>query len=175
MFGLFWLARRATRRSSGGGCLGFLLIAAVVGGITGTQSIQTPTAGQYGYTQGPGGTLIPSNGPDGGGGHYVGGPAWTPGPLLPAHVATAPAPAVAAAPATHWGLITLVAIIVIIGGLAIIGSRMAPAPITARPKKSALINDFYPCCGMPTSWEHANICPAFRQPPENPAKDSDRR
>ncbi|MDT7647997.1 MAG: hypothetical protein QOC75_4997, partial [Pseudonocardiales bacterium] len=70
MFGPFWFARhtvraftprRSCRRSSGGGgCLLVFLALAAIGGITGTQSAQTPTAGPYGYTQGPGGTLIPA-------------------------------------------------------------------------------------------------------------------
>jgi hypothetical protein len=82
MFGPFWLASRATRRSSGGGRLGLLLIAAVIGGITGTQSTPPQTAAPYGYSQGPCGTLTPATGPGGGGGNYVSGPAWTPGAAL---------------------------------------------------------------------------------------------
>jgi hypothetical protein len=187
MFGPFWFARhtvraftprRSCRRSSGGGgCLLAFLALAAIGGITGTQSAQTPTAGPYGYTQGSGGTLIPAYTPSGGGGHYPGGPAWTPGPPLPAHIPPVPAaPAVTSAPLTlSWGFITLAAVIVILGGPAIIGSRMAPTPIKVRTAKTRLTNDFYPCCGVATGTMHATTCPTNWQPPENPAQHSDRR
>jgi uncharacterized membrane protein YdjX (TVP38/TMEM64 family) len=62
------------------------------------------------------------------------------------------------------------------------------APLAAlcvhqRHKRQALIDSYvsprvssyYPCCGMPEGVSHATTCPTFRQPPDNPAKYSNRR
>jgi hypothetical protein len=40
---------------------------------------------------------------------------------------------------------------------------------------SPRVSSYHPCCGMPTNAGHANTCWTNRQPPENPAKWSNRR
>jgi hypothetical protein len=184
MFGLFWLAKRATRRSTGGGCLMLIVGIAVIGGITGTQSSQAPTSGTYGYSQSPGGALKPSYDPGDGGGHYIGGPAWTPGPAIPAHIPPTPAPAPTAAtapvaaPTSGIGpLLTIGSAVAVIAILAILGSRMTPAPINTSPAKpSPPADGFYPCCGL-RGGKHATTCPTHGEPPgdpQNPTKRSGR-
>jgi hypothetical protein len=179
---LFWMARRTvrsctrrTRGGGGGGCLVVFLGLAALGGIAGTQNAPAPTPGPYGYTQGPNG-LTPAYTPGGGGGHYIGGPAWTPSPPIPAHAPIAPIAPIAPAATSHWGLITLAAVITVFAGLAFIGARMQPVPILANiPQPNYEPDqDFQPCCGVPTGATHNTWCPN-RRPPDNPAKYSNRR
>jgi hypothetical protein len=173
---LFWMARRTVRsctsgRSGGGaGCLVVILAMAVIGGITGGGA-QAPVAGPHGWHQGPDGVYIPDSPPIiyGTGGPDWAGPTQT-GPKPPAHaspVSAAPAPAPAPAPAApnRWpiALMVLAIIVVPLGGLAIIGSRMAPKPIWTPPKDG------------PPDFPAAEQLGGGGPPPDNPAKWSDRR
>lgn len=170
---LFWMARRTVRsctsgRSGGGaGCAVVILALAVIGGITGGGT-QAPVAGPHGWHQGADGVYVPDSPPIiyGTGGPDWAGPAQTPGPKPPAHatpVPAAPAPAPPVPTSNYWGLIGLAAAIVTIGGLAIIGSRMAPKPIWTPPKDG------------PPDFPAAEQLGGGGPPPDNPAKWSDRR
>lgn len=134
MFGPFWMARRALRssgRGGGAGCLGFLLIAAVIGGIAGGNASHQAAA-PPGWTQGSDGVFVPANPPPHygtGGPDYAAGPAWT-GPPLPAYLPPTPA-----APAETSGrdprrIALVLAIIALpLGILLWVGLKMKPKPI----------------------------------------------
>jgi hypothetical protein len=155
---LFWMARRTIRsctprNSSGGGagCLLVLLAVAAIGGIAGT-STPPQAAAPPGWTQGPDGVFVPITG--------------HPAPP-PVHVPAAPV--AAATPNMVGVLITIGVTVAILGGLALLGSRMAPA--------KTRVPDFYTCCRLPVGTPHATTCPTQRppEPPHGQAWYSNRR
>lgn len=157
---LFWMARR-TVRSGGSGCLGAVVLFAVIGGIISATSahpgdeFQAPAgipAGPYGWAEDTHGHFQPAMAP------------------IPVGVPFIPPYATPAPPTgpTPLGMLTaLLAVALVIGGLALIGRRMTPAPITPRRRN---IN---PCCGTTVGQPHATSC--RQHPPGNPAQWSDRR
>lgn len=181
MFGPFWIARHAfrprrryrrcgSRQSSNsevGGCavalfLGVMFLV-VFGAMNSTpanqfQAPQGVPAGPYGWVEDTSGHFQPAMAPV-----PVGVP------FIPPWATPAPPPE----PTTPWGLITLAAIVLILGGLAFIGWRMNPKPRTAAitaPHGSAT----YTCCGKPIGQPHGLNCRNW-QPPQNPATWSNRR
>lgn len=161
MFGPFWIARHTARAftprrryrscsrntpsssNGGAGCLIVFVGLLILGGILGEQNQAqqpTPVAAAPGWAPGPNGTFVET--------HI---------PVAPIAVAAPATPNL-----TAGILITATVIIAILGGLALIGSRMAPAPIKVR----ARVDDYQPCCGVPHGATHAAWCPTL--PPDHP-------
>lgn len=56
-----------------------------------------------------------------------------------------------------------------------VGVTASSAPVREALARVKRVGDFYPCCGLPAGAMHANTCPTFQKPPENPAQWSNRR
>lgn len=163
---LFWMARRTvrscTRRrssggSGGGGCLVLIVGLIMIGGIIGGANTQPANEFQAppGVPAGPYGWVEDAHG------HFQ--PAMAPIPVGVPFIPPYAAPAPPAGPTFPGVLVALLTVAFVLGGLAIIGSRMTPKPIWTPPKDG------------PPDFPAAEQLGGGGPPPDNPAQWSDRR